>query len=81
MSLSNKPLKHAFKVNFNKWIVDVVKQQICDGKEPFIDFKMNNLKPQICGWLHLAWTQMQGMDGMITHGFILCPLDLQQVLV
>jgi hypothetical protein len=26
---------------------------------------MNNLKPQICGWLHSAWTQMQGMDGMI----------------
>jgi hypothetical protein len=69
MSLSNNLLKHAFKVNFNKWIVDVVKQQICNGKEPLIDFKMNNLKPQICGWLHLAWTQVQGMDRMITKGW------------
>jgi hypothetical protein len=44
-----QPLKHAFKVNFKKWTADVIKQQICDWKEPFIDFKMSNLKPQICG--------------------------------
>jgi len=30
---------------------------------------MNNLKLQICGWLDLAWTQLYGMDGMITKGW------------
>jgi hypothetical protein len=30
---------------------------------------MSNLKPKICGWLHLTWTQVQGMDGMITKGW------------
>jgi len=62
-------LKHAFKVNFNKWTTYVIKQQIYDGKEPLIDFKMSNLKPQICGWLHSTWTQVQGMDGMIVKGW------------
>jgi hypothetical protein len=64
-----RPLKHGFKVNFNKWTTCVIKQQIYNGKEPFIDLKMNNLKPQICGWLHSTWTQVQGMDGMIVKGW------------
>jgi len=67
MSLSNDPLKHVFKINFNKWTTNVIKQQICDGKEPLIDFKMSNLKPQICGWLHSTWTQVKGMDGTIAN--------------
>jgi hypothetical protein len=40
-----------------------------NGKEPFVDFKMNNLKPQVCGWLDSTWTQVQGMDGMIAKGW------------
>jgi len=26
---------------------------------------MNNFKPEIYGWLHATWTQVQGMEEMI----------------
>jgi hypothetical protein len=63
-----QPLKHVFKVNFNKWTTDVIKQQIYNEREPLIDFKMNNLKPQICGWLY-STTEVHGMVGMIIKGW------------
>jgi hypothetical protein len=30
---------------------------------------MSNLEPQICGWLHSTWTQVEGMDVMIAKGW------------
>jgi hypothetical protein len=45
-------LKHAFKVQFNSWTTAVIKQQIEDGQNPQIDFKISNLKPHICGFTH-----------------------------
>ncbi len=32
-------------------------------------FQDSNFKPQICGWLHLTWAQVKGMDGMIAKGW------------
>jgi hypothetical protein len=43
-----KPLKHAFKVHFNSWTFQIINDQINDGQEPKVDFKMSNLKPRIC---------------------------------
>jgi len=31
--------EHAFKVNFNMWTTNVIKQQICDWKYTHIDFQ------------------------------------------
>jgi hypothetical protein len=39
------------------------------GKEPHINLKISNLKPKIYGWLHVAWTQVQGMEEMIIKGW------------
>jgi hypothetical protein len=47
-----RPLKHAFKANFNKWITNIIKHQIYKRKKLHIDLKMNNLKPTIYVWLH-----------------------------
>jgi hypothetical protein len=58
-----------FKVNFNKWTVDIIKHQSCEKKEPHIDLKMSDLKPKICKWLHATWTQVQGMEEMIIKGW------------
>jgi len=44
-----RPLKQAFKVNFNKWIVNIMKHQICEGKELHIDLKMSNLNLKFMG--------------------------------
>ncbi len=56
-----KPLKHAFKVHFNSWTSQTIKDQIVDEQEPKVDFKINNLKPRIYNWLHLAWTKVKAM--------------------
>ncbi len=48
------PLKHAFKMEFNIWIVGVLKQQIESGKNPNVDFKMS--------WNHGS------MGGYTMHG-------------
>jgi hypothetical protein len=64
------PLKHhAFKVPFNYWTNTVIKQKIKDGQNQHIDFKMNNLKPRICEWLHCALKQVQGMEETIVKGW------------
>jgi hypothetical protein len=43
-----KPLKHAFKVHFNSWTCQTIKDWIDDGHEPMVDFKMGNMKSKIC---------------------------------
>jgi hypothetical protein len=34
-------------------------------KELHLNLKMSNFKPEIYAWLHVAWTQVQGMEEMI----------------
>jgi hypothetical protein len=42
-----KPLKHAFKVHFNSWTFQTIKDRIDDGHEPMVDFKIGNMKSKI----------------------------------
>ncbi len=63
------PLKHAFKMEFNIWTIGVLKQQIESGKDPNVDFKMNNLKPRIYEQLHNAWKKLRSKQIMILKGW------------
>jgi hypothetical protein len=65
----HKPFKHAFKVPFNSWTSQTITNQINDGQEPIVDFKMGNLKPKICGWLHEAWIDVKAMKSIIIKGW------------
>ncbi len=56
-------------MEFNIWIVGVLKQQIESGKDPNVDFKMNNLKPRIYEWLHNAWKKLRSKQTMIFKGW------------
>jgi hypothetical protein len=63
------PIIHAFKVQFNYVIITIIKQQIGNNQNSQIDFKMNNLNPRICEWLHCAWKQVQNMEETIVKGW------------
>jgi hypothetical protein len=39
-----KSFKHAFKIHFNSWTFQIIKDQIGDWQKPKVDFKMANLK-------------------------------------
>lgn len=43
-----KLVKHAFKVHFNSWTFQTIKDRIDDGHEPMVDFKMDNMKSKFC---------------------------------
>jgi hypothetical protein len=47
----------------------VIKKQIENGKKPNVDFKMNNLKPHICEWLHNVWKELKSKNTMILKGW------------
>jgi hypothetical protein len=64
-----KPFKHAFKVHFNSWTPQIIKNKINDGQEPIVDFKMGNLEFKICGWLHEAWIEVKAMKSTIIKGW------------
>lgn len=61
-------LKHAFKVKFNNWTIEVIKQQIEVGHDLEIDVKMSNLKSHICQWLHSTWEEIKTIQIMIVKG-------------
>ncbi len=63
------PLKHAFKVEFNTWTSSIIKEHINNGQEPCVDFKMNNLKPRMCSWLHVTWMKVKEVKNMIVKGW------------
>jgi hypothetical protein len=60
------PLKHVFKMGFNGWIINIIKSQIDTSANLHVDFKMSNLKPKICGWLHQVWMEVKAMKPMLT---------------
>ena len=70
-----RPLKHAFKLQFHKWTTSQVRTQIEGGKDGDVDLRMSNLKPLICEWLHNAWTQVKNMQDMIIKGWDKCGID------
>jgi hypothetical protein len=70
-----RPLKHAFKLQFHKWTTSQVITQIEGGIKGDVDLRMSNLMPLICEWLHNAWTQVKNMQDMIIKGWDKCGID------
>jgi hypothetical protein len=60
-----KPFKLAFKIHFNSWTFQTIRNWIADGQEPMVEFKMGNMKPKICGWLHEAGKNVKAMKSII----------------
>jgi hypothetical protein len=54
---------------FNGWTTNIIKSQIDTCANPHMDFKMSNLKPKICGWLHQACIEMKVMKLMMINGW------------
>ena len=52
-----RPFKHAFRVQYDKWSMNQISQQLDSGEEKNIklDSKLSVLKPLLCSWLYEAW--------------------------
>jgi hypothetical protein len=64
-----RPLKHAFMLQFNSWTMDNINKQLEKGDEVFLDFKMSAIKPLLCSWLHKAWLHVFEKQDMIVKGW------------
>jgi hypothetical protein len=64
-----RPFKHAFQLEFIKYIMDVFTKQLEDGVDLKMDMKMSTLKPKICGWLHKAWEHLTCKEDMVKKGW------------
>jgi hypothetical protein len=64
-----RPFKHAFRLEFNKYTLDVFTKQLEDGVDLKVDMKMSTLKPKICGWLHKAWEHLTCKEEMVKKGW------------
>jgi hypothetical protein len=62
------PLKHAFKMVFNGWTINIINSHIDISANPHVDFKISNLKPKNCGWLHQVWMEVKAMKPMLIKG-------------
>jgi hypothetical protein len=45
-----RPFKHAIRVEFNKFTMDVISNQIDKDEDLKVDLKMSTLRPKICRW-------------------------------
>ena len=52
-----RPFKHAFRNQYDKWSINQISQQLDSGEEENItlDSKLSVLKPLLCSWLYEAW--------------------------
>ena len=64
-----RPFKHAFRLEFNKYTLDIFTKQLEDGVDLKMDMKMSTLKPKICGWLHKAWEHLTCKEEMVKKGW------------
>jgi hypothetical protein len=64
-----RPLKHAFMLQFNAWTMDNITKQLNKGEEVALDFKMSTIKPLLCCWLHKAWLHVFQKQDMILKGW------------
>jgi hypothetical protein len=64
-----RPFKHAFRQQFNKYTMDLISKQINSGEEVKVDFKMSTLKPKLCSWLYVSSKQ-----DMVKKGWEKCGL-------
>jgi hypothetical protein len=64
-----RPFKHAFRVEFNKFTMDVISNQIDKDEDLKVDLKMSTLRPKICGWLFTAWHNLTTRREMVKKGW------------
>ena len=69
-----RPFKHAFRQEFNKYSMDVITKQIETNEDIKIDFKMSTLKPKLCSWLFSAWLHICNKQQMVQKGWEKCGL-------
>ena len=69
-----RPFKHAFTQEFNKYTMDVITKQIETNEDIKIDFKMSTLKPKLCSWLFSAWLHICNKQQMVQKGWEKCGL-------
>ncbi len=68
-AILQRPLKHAFKMEFNNWTVGTIREQIKYGKDPNVDFKMSKLNPCICECIHNTWKELKDKETLILKGW------------
>jgi hypothetical protein len=64
-----RPFKHAFRLEFNKYTIDIITSQLQGEREVKMDKKMSILKPRICGWLFTAWHHLTIKLDMVKKGW------------
>jgi hypothetical protein len=64
-----RPLKHAFILQFNSWTMDNISKQLDKGSEVELDFKISTIKPLLYSWLHKAWLHVFFKQDMICKGW------------
>ena len=63
-----RPFKHVFQLEFNKYTMDVFTKQLENGVDLKVDMKMSTLKPKICRWLHKTWEHLTCKEDMVKKG-------------
>jgi hypothetical protein len=69
-----RPFKHAFRQQFNKYTMDLISKQLDSGEEVKVDFKMSTLKSKLCSWLFSAWLHVSSKQDMVKKGWEKCGL-------
>jgi hypothetical protein len=69
-----RPFKHAFRQQFNKYTMDLITKQLDLGEDIKVDFKMSTLKPRLCSWLFFAWLHISSKQDMVKKGWEKCGL-------
>jgi hypothetical protein len=64
-----RPFKHAFRQEFNKYTMEVIKNQLESSSDVKVDTKMSTLKPLICQWLFTAWHHLTTKLDMVEKGW------------
>jgi hypothetical protein len=64
-----RPFKYAFRQEFNKYTMEVIKNQLESSSDVKVDTKMSTLKPLICQWLFTAWHHITTKLDMVEKGW------------
>jgi hypothetical protein len=61
-----RPFKHVFRQEFNKFTMDTISSQLKGGEDVQMDFKMSKLKPHLCHWLYKVWINVSSKTDIIS---------------
>lgn len=73
----NKPLKHAVRRSFMRWIAESVFAQLSAGKssrDVSVDLGMKSIKGNMMRWLFDAWKYVRSKREMVMKGWAKCGL-------